>query len=175
MSAAGDDEGDGKFIRFVSYKIRTEKEYELRMATMRQLVMSAEGSSTTRWWSLMGLMDDWEYEDMHPFLSPPNKKLKCEQNFEPLPSSPRLFGVQSPLPGQGVQQPQRDQGLAASSVLAAPVTPPEFLANKVSAAETAKAELIARNKAAALLRREQKLVPEQLESSLEGLWQLHCL
>lgn len=123
----------------------------------------------------MGQLDDWEYEDMHPFLAPPNKKFKWEQHVEPLPWPVNPYGVQSPPPGQGVQKPPGGQSLAASSGLATPLTPPELLADRVTAAETAKAELIARNKAAALLRREQKMVPEQHEKPLEGFEHLHFL
>jgi len=167
MSAASASEGDGKFIRFRSYQNRSELEYEHRMGTIRRLASSTEGTSTSRWWSLMGHLDDWEYEDTPPFLAPPNKKFKWEQHVEPLPLPMSPHGVQSPPPGHGVQMPPGVQGPAASSGLVDPLTPPELLTNQVIAAEKAKAELIARNRAAALLRRDQLTTLKQNEKPLE--------
>ena len=168
MSAAGALEDDGQFIPFGIYKIRSELEYEGRMETIRRFASSTDGTSISRWYSLMSQLDTWVHEDRHPASGPPNKKFRLESHVDPLlwPISPH--GVQSPPPGQGVQTPPGVQGPAASSGLADPLTPPELLANKVTAAEIAKAELIARNKAAALLRREQKLVLKQNEKPLEA-------
>ena len=162
MSAPGVDTGNWPVVRYASYKIRTEEEYEVCMSRVRQLVLSAEGTSVSRWCALMDELDVWEIEDARPSLPLPTKKRKLQHESEVVPLSATSLVSESPPPWRDVQSPPPGQGSASSSVPAVPLTPPELLSNAVSMSAKDKAELVARNKAAALLKRQQKLVADQL-------------
>ena len=105
----------------------------------------------------MSQLDDWVNEDRHPISGPPQKKFRLDSFVDPLLRQMHPPGAQSPPPVPSVRTPPGGQGSAASHGFADPLTPPELLANAKTAAEIQQAELIARNRAAALLRREQMM------------------
>lgn len=168
MASPAPSEIDGKFIRFRSYKHLTECEYKLRMAEVCNLASATEGTNTSRWWKLMSLLDDWEYEDQHPMIPPPGKKMKWEH--DPCQNQPPglLCTDQSPPPGHGIVSFARDQDVAAGNSFAfSPSSPSHFIVDNVNLLEASKAELIAKNKAAALLVREQKVAAEKAQKEVE--------
>ena len=152
-SSAAASATEGTFVRFTSMKIRSEEEYEKRLGFVRRCISADDCANSARWWTLMEMLDMWEMEDMNPDIGPPGKKRKWETSGEEPETSSEVLGVQSPPPGLGLQANRVAQaGAASSSSLPLPTTPPELLADKTSWGAAAKAELIAKNKAAALLR-----------------------
>jgi len=145
-----------QFVDFGGYKIRSELEYQGRLELMCRLASSGSGTACDRWWSLLDQLDDWVCEDRAPFCGPPEKKFR----LDPMRVDPvlrQMFPPDLSPPAQPNRRtPSGGQGAAASRGLAGPLTPPELVANTKTAEEILKAEIIARNRAAALQKREQQ-------------------
>ena len=166
-----------KYVRFTSQRIQPEAEYERRFSVLRRIFL-AEGSWSSKWWTLGEWVDEWEMEDMNPDIGPPEKKRRWEAFEEEPETSQEALGVQSPPPGQGLQSACGAEGAClASFPLVVPTTPQGLFDSQMVAAEAAKAELIARNKAAALAKRDAKSISEKPnnQAASDKRYQFHYL
>ena len=66
MAAATPPDIDGKVTRFTSWHNHPEEQYAKRMRTLRQLCVDTEGSCRDQFFTVMGQVDDWEWEDLNP-------------------------------------------------------------------------------------------------------------
>ena len=166
MAAAPPPESEAKYIRFQSWRIQPEEEYAKRLLILSELAAATEGTSSCRFWKVMGQVDDWDFQDMNPQLLPKEKKVCIDQGnvHSPLLG---LFGCQSPPPGTGIHGSVGGQGNgASSSSIPPPSTPAELGYNfqkSLSPLSAEKLALIEKNKAAALLMRSLKRSAEQTE------------
>ena len=168
MAAATPPGNDGKVPRFTSWHNLPEEQYEKRMRTLRQLCVDTEGSCRDQFFTVMGQVDDWEWEDLNP------AKLDEDQHVSNRTQTVlKAFSL-----GQLVAYQSQQPGTAAvGSDAAAPTGTAFWPAGRPTGPDTThegltnlaaqnKADLIARNKANALMARDtKKAADKQISAS----------
>ena len=170
MAAATPPDIDGKVTRFTSWHNHPEEQYAKRMRTLRQLCVDTEGSCRDQFFTVMGQVDDWEWEDLNP------EKLQEDQHVSNRTQTVlKAFGLgqlvayQSPPPGTAaVGSDAAAPTGTAFSATGWPTTPDDTLERLTNLQAQTKADLIAKNKAIALMARDAKMAADK-QSSASGV------
>ena len=169
MAAATPPGIDGKVTRFTSWHNLPEEQYAKRMRTLRQLCVDTEGSCRDQFFTVMGQVDDWEWEDLNPAKLDEDQHVSNRtQTVLKAFSLGQLVAYQSPPPGTA----------AVGSDAAAPTGTAFWPAGRPTGPDTThegltnlvaqnKADLIAKNKAVALKARDAKMAVDK-QSSASG-------
>lgn len=168
MAAATPPGNDGKVPRFTSWHNLPEEQYEKRMRTLRQLCVDTEGSCRDQFFTVMGQVDDWEWEDLNLERLDLDKHVRNRTQ-----TALKAFGLgqlgcyQSPPPGTAAVG--SDAAAPSGTEFSAtgwPTTPDDTLERLTNLQAQTKADLIARNKANALMARDtKKAADKQISAS----------
>jgi len=169
MAAATPPEIGVKVSRFTSWHNLPEEQYAKRMRTLRQLCVDTEGSCRDQFFTVMGQVGDWEWEDLNP------AKLEEDQHVSNRTqtvlrafSLGQVVAYQSPPPGTAAAA--SDAAAPTGTAFSAtgwPTTPDDTFERLTNLQAQAKADLIAKNKAIALKTREAKMAVDK-QSSASG-------
>ena len=157
---------DGKVIRFTSWHDLPEEQYAKRMRTLRQLCVDTEGSCRDQFFTVMGQVDDWEWEDLNPAKLEEDQHVSNRtQTVLKAFSLGQLVAYQSPPPGTAaVGSDAAAPTGTAFSATGWPTGPATTFGSLANLAAQNKAELIAKNKAIALMARDAKMAADKLGS-----------
>ena len=164
MAAATPPDIDGKVTRFTSWHNHPEEQYAKRMRTLRQLCVDTEGSCRDQFFTVMGQVDDWEWEDLNPEKLQEDKHVSNRTQIVLNDFSlGQLVAYQSPPPGTAAVG--SDAAAPTGTAISAtgwPTTPDTTFERLTNLQAQEKADLIAKNKAIALkVREEKKAVDKQ--------------
>lgn len=141
--------------------------YAERLRFMAEMLSCRDRCSTEQYWDIMDKIDDWDWEDSNILLLPPHKRLcltrEAQQSSPPIvvQDQPAAKANQSPQPGADTRDPPADDSLVSTSSASASCISKGVLSGD------AKAELIAKNKAAALERLREKRSAAEFKKNQE--------
>ena len=170
MAAATPPDIDGKVTRFTSWHNLPEEQYAKRMRTLRQLCVDTEGSCRDQFFTVMGQVDDWEWEDLNPATLEEDQHVSNRtQTVLKAFSLGQLVCYQSPPPGTAaVGSDAAAPTGTAFSATGWPTTPDDTLERRTNLQAQTKADLIAKNKANALMARDARMAADK-QSSASGV------
>jgi hypothetical protein len=170
MAAATPPGIDGKVTRFTSWHNLPEEQYAKRMRTLRQLCVDTEGSCRDQFFTVMGQVDDWEWEDLNPAKLEEDQHVSNRtQTVLKAFSLGQLVAYQSPPPGTAaVGSDAAAPTGTAFSATGWPTGRDTTFESLTNLAAQNKAELIAKNKAIALMARDAKMAAVK-QGSVSGV------
>ena len=166
MAAATPPDIDGKVTRFTSWHNHPEEQYAKRMRTLRQLCVDTEGSCRDQFFTVMGQVDDWEWEDLNLEKLDEDKHVSNRtQTVLKAFALGQLVAYQSPPPGTAaVGSDAAAPTGTAFSATGWPAGPDDTFERLTNLQAQSKADLIAKNKAVALKARDAKIAAEKQSS-----------
>ncbi len=144
-AAATPPDNDGKVIRFTGWHNLPEEQYAKRMRSLRQLCVDTEGSCRDQFFTVMGQVDDSEWEDMKLARLDQDKHVSSRtQTVLKAFSLGQLGCCQSPPPGTAavLYDAAAPRGTAFSAT-GWPTTPDDTLERLTRLQAQTKADLIA--------------------------------
>ena len=137
------------------------------MRTLRQLCVDTKGSCRDQFFTVMGQVDDWEWEDLNLERLDQDKHVRNRtQTVLKAFSLGQLGCYQSPPPGTAAVG--SDAAAPSGTETGWPTTPDDTLERLTNLQAQTKADLIAKNKANALMARDARMAADK-QSSASGV------